>query len=59
MYGTFYTQHGLLKITGNGGSDVLGSQYISWNLTLGGNGTWLVNWQPQPTARTRIIQLVE
>ena len=59
MTGTFYAQHGLLKITGNGGSDVLGSQYISWNLTLGGNGTWLVNWQPQPTARTRIIQLVE
>jgi hypothetical protein len=37
MYGTFYTQHGLLKITGNGGSDVLGSQYISWDLALGGN----------------------
>jgi hypothetical protein len=59
MTGTFYAQHGLLKITGNGGSNTLGSQYISFDLNLGGNGTWLVSWSPQPTARTRIIYLVE
>jgi hypothetical protein len=59
MTGTFYAQHGTLKVTGNGGNDVLGSQYISWNVNLGGNGSWLVRWQPQPTARTRVLYLVE
>jgi Flp pilus assembly protein TadG len=59
MTGTFYAQHGLLKVTGNGGNDVLGSQYISYDVNLGGNGVFTVVWSQQATARTRIINLVE
>jgi hypothetical protein len=59
MTGTFYAQHGLLKVTGNGGNDVLGSQYISYDVALGGNGNFNVIWQPQVTPRTRVLTLVE
>jgi Flp pilus assembly protein TadG len=57
--GTFYAAKALLGVTGNGLQNVLGSQYISYDLTLGGNGGININWNAQGTARTRIIGLVE
>jgi Flp pilus assembly protein TadG len=57
--GTFYVAGGTLSVTGNGTNDVIGSQYISDLLKLGGNGGFSVNWNPQQTARTRLINLVE
>jgi hypothetical protein len=59
MTGTFYAQHGTLMVAGNGANNVIGSQYISYDVNLGGNGGFTVLWNPQPTARTRLIDLVE
>jgi len=57
--GTFYTAGGTLAISGNGGGDVIGSQYISYNLNLGGNGEINIDWRPDLTARQRLVGLVE
>ena len=57
--GTFYFAGALLNITGNGGVVNLGSQYISYDLTLGGNGNININWTPYTVARKRSIYLVE
>jgi len=57
--GTFYAKKGLLAVSGNGGQDVLGSQYISDKLNLGGNGNFNVDWKAEQTSRTRIVRLVE
>ena len=57
--GTFYFAGALLNITGNGGVVNLGSQYISQDLTLGGNGNININWTPDTVARKRSIYLVE
>lgn len=59
LTGLFYAAGANLKITGNGSQDVLGSQYISYDLTLGGNGGFNVNWTPNTTPGTRDIWLVE
>ncbi len=57
--GTFYFAGALLNISGNGGVANLGSQYISRQLTLGGNGGININWTPYTVARKRSIYLVE
>ena len=57
--GTFYAKKGLLAVSGNGGGDVLGSQYISDKLNLGGNGNFNIDWKVDQTSRTRIVRLVE
>jgi Flp pilus assembly protein TadG len=57
--GTFYTAGGTLAIQGNGGGDVVGSQYISYNLNLGGNGVINIDWNPDRTAKQRLVGLVE
>jgi hypothetical protein len=59
IYGTFYAQHGTLVTQGNGAQDVLGSQYISYDVKLGGNGNFNISWLQNQTARTRLIYLVE
>ena len=59
MIGLFYAASANLKVTGNGGQDVLGSQYISYDLTIQGNGGFGVNWSPDTTPGTRDIWLVE
>jgi Flp pilus assembly protein TadG len=56
--GTFYAQHGILKVSGGGGSSV-GSQYISWDVTLSGNGAFNINWDPTQVAPQKRFQLVE
>jgi len=59
MTGTFYAPNGLLNVTGNGSNDVIGSQYISKDLKVSGNGSFKVNWKPDQVAKTRILTLVE
>jgi hypothetical protein len=56
--GTFYAQHGTLKVSGGGGSGV-GSQYISWDVVLTGNGGFTINWSPPAVAPEKSLQLVE
>ncbi len=56
--GTFYAQHGTLKVSGGGGGSV-GSQYISWDVVLGGNGTFGITWSPDQVAPEKLLQLVE
>jgi hypothetical protein len=57
--GTFYFPAAQLNITGNGGVVNLGSQYISYDLNLGGNGGINIQWSPDTVARKRSIYLVE
>ncbi len=57
--GTFYFPGALLEISGNGGVNNLGSQYISRELSLGGNGDINIDWAPDKVARKRSIFLVE
>jgi len=57
--GTFYIAGGTLNITGNGTGDVIGSQYISYDLVTGGNGTFSISWDVNKVARMRQIGLVE
>jgi Flp pilus assembly protein TadG len=59
MSGTFYAASADLSVQGNGTNNVIGSQYISYTLTLGGNGAFNVNWSPDTTPGTRDILLVE
>jgi hypothetical protein len=56
--GTFYAQHGTLKVSGGGGQAV-GSQYISWDVSLSGNGNFTIAWSPPNVAPGKIFQLVE
>ena len=57
--GTFYVAGGMLKVTGNGSGNVIGAQYISNLLNLGGNGEIFIDWESSPTARLRQVGLVE
>jgi hypothetical protein len=56
--GTIYAANADAKITGNGNA-VLGGQYISRTLDLGGNGDFQIRWNPNLAPKKRIIQLVE
>lgn len=57
--GTFYFAGALLGVKGNGGVANLGSQYISNQLNLGGNGGINIDWGPDRVAQKRSIFLVE
>lgn len=57
--GTFYFAGALLKISGNGGVANVGSQYISNQLSLGGNGGINIDWRPDTVAQKRSIYLVD
>jgi hypothetical protein len=59
LFGTVYGQHATLSVSGNGAGDVLGSQYISYDVGLSGNGNFYVSWLTNMSARTRLIYLVE
>jgi hypothetical protein len=59
MTGTFYAAAATVSITGNGANQVMGSQYISYDLSLGGNGTYFCNWSAPNTPGVREILLVE
>jgi Putative Flp pilus-assembly TadE/G-like len=63
--GTFYAAKGTLDITGNGGLqdgipvDNIGSQYISYDLVVTGNGGFNIVYTDNDPISVRIIQLVE
>jgi Flp pilus assembly protein TadG len=57
--GTFYAASATLSVQGNGSQQTIGSQYISYDLVLGGNGTYNCSWTPDITPGTREILLVE
>ncbi len=59
LTGTFYAASAVLNVTGNGTQQTIGSQYISYDLVLGGNGTYLCSWTSDLTAGKREILLVE
>src|SRR5262249_45178740 len=58
LLGTFYAQHGTLKVSG-GNTVGVGSQYISYDLNITGSAAMGVNYNPASVAPVRIIQLVE
>ncbi|MBY0527066.1 MAG: hypothetical protein K2R98_26970 [Gemmataceae bacterium] len=57
--GTLYGAAALLSVTGNGTLSNIGSQYVSKDLALAGNGNVGISFDPQNVAPTRIITLVE
>jgi hypothetical protein len=57
--GTFYAASATLSVQGNGNQQTIGSQYISYDLVLGGNGTYFCSWSPDITPGTREVMLVE
>jgi hypothetical protein len=57
--GTFYFAGALLNVSGNGGVVNLGSQYISYDLAISGNGSINISWTPESVATMRAIYLVE
>jgi hypothetical protein len=57
--GTFYAASANLSVTGNGNQQTIGSQYISYTLNLGGNGTYYCSWTPDITPGTREVLLVQ
>jgi Flp pilus assembly protein TadG len=61
--GTIYAAHAPLNLSSNGSTngipDVIGSQLAVYNLTLSGNGSVAVRRDIVPTARARVIGLVE
>jgi len=58
LQGTVYAANAQLSVTGNGLA-VIGSQYISRTLALGGGGTTTINYSETATARLRQVRLVE
>jgi hypothetical protein len=57
--GTFYFASALLTVSGGAGVSNVGSQYISYDLTLTGGGGINVDWTPYTVARKRAFYLVE
>ena len=58
LTGTFYAANALLQVTGSGDA-VIGSQYISRKLNLGGGGNTRIDYSDSGTARLREVVLVE
>jgi hypothetical protein len=57
--GTFYAADALMNISGSGTNNYIGSQYISYDLALGGNGNININYGNAPIPRSRVLKLVE
>jgi hypothetical protein len=57
--GTLYGAAALLKVTGNGTVSNIGSQYVTKDLAIAGNGNVYISYAGNPVANTRIIKLVE
>jgi hypothetical protein len=58
LTGTFYAQHGTLKVSG-GNAVGVGSQYISYDLDITGSAAMSVYYNPAAVAPERFLQLVE
>ena len=59
VVGTIYASDALVKVTGNGGVANIGSQYVSLDLSLNGNGNVSIVYSGPQVARIRILRLVE
>jgi hypothetical protein len=57
--GTIYGAAAELQVTGNGALSNIGSQYVTRELAISGNGNVGITWNGPEVARTRIITLVE
>lgn len=57
--GTIYAASAELQVAGNGTVSNIGSQYVTKELQLTGNGNINISWVGDEVARTRIITLVE
>jgi hypothetical protein len=57
--GTLYAAGALLQVAGNGTVSNIGSQYVSDDLAISGNGNVSIKWAGPPVAKARIITLVE
>jgi hypothetical protein len=57
--GTFYAAGATLKISGSGVNNTIGSQYISYDLSLGGLGNVTIDYTAAPHPRSRVLTLVE
>jgi len=57
--GTFYFAGAALNVTGSGGFANFGSQYISYDLNVQGNGQVYVDWDPNKVGQVRLITIVE
>jgi hypothetical protein len=57
--GTIYGAAATLKVTGNGAVSNIGSQYVTNDLSISGNGNVKITYAGPQVARTRIITLVE
>ncbi len=57
--GTIYAADATLKVTGNGTVSNIGSQYVSLDLSIAGNGNVAIHYNGPKVARVRILTLVE
>jgi hypothetical protein len=57
--GTIYAPAASLKVTGNGTVSNIGSQYVTNDLVLAGNGNVAIRYRGPKVARIRILTLVE
>jgi Flp pilus assembly protein TadG len=57
--GTVYGAQAILNLIGNGAQNVVGSQYIVYDMTASGNGNATIKWTSDTSSRTRRIGLVE
>lgn len=57
--GTFYAANAQMNINGSGTTNYIGSQYISYDLALGGNGNITIDYGNAPIPRSRVLRLVE
>ncbi len=57
--GTIYAANAELQAAGKGTLSNIGSQYVTRELQITGNGNVGITWNPTDVARTRIITLVE
>jgi hypothetical protein len=57
--GSFYAANALIQITGNGSGNNIGSQFVSKDMKLTGNGSINITEESAPRAPTRVFGLVE
>ncbi len=61
IYGTFYVAGGPIKVSGSSAThqDTIGSEYIADTVQAGGNGSFMVDWEPDKVAPLRQLAIVE
>lgn len=56
--GAWYAQHAEISVGGNG-VNYIGNQFVCWNMTLHGSGTYIVPWDPGTIQPVRDLKIVE